>query len=133
MEALFVSFGIVFVAELGDKSQLMALTFAARNKPMPILIGITMATAVVHAFSVVVGALLGATLPTDVINVAAGVAVLGFAAWTVRGDTLDENDAARADRSARSAVLAAAGAFFLAEVRGTIRPLSPGAVEAVAS
>ena len=46
LQAFFVSFGVIFVAELGDKSQLMALTFATRYRPLPILIGITIATAV---------------------------------------------------------------------------------------
>ncbi len=116
VHAFLVSFGIIFVAELGDKSQLMALAFAARYPPAPILVGITVATAVVHAFSVLAGALLGAALPTRPINVVAGLAFLGFAAWTVRGDRLDEADESRAARSARSAVVAAAVAFFLAEL-----------------
>lgn len=116
MRAFLVSFAVIFVAELGDKSQLMALAFAARYRPVPILIGITLATALVHAFSVVAGALLGAALPTDTINLMAGVAFLAFAAWTVRGDRLDEDEAARAERTVRSAVLAAALAFFLAEL-----------------
>lgn len=111
-----VSFGVIFVAELGDKSQLMAMAFAARYRPVPILIGITIATAVVHAFSVIGGALLGAALPTDAINVVAGLAFLGFAAWTLRGDELSDDEAARVDRSTRSAVAAAGGAFFLAEL-----------------
>ena len=106
MEAFFVSFGVIFVAELGDKSQLMALTFSARYKAVPVLIGITIATAVVHAFSVVVGALLGTSIPTQAINIVAGIAFLGFAAWTLRGDTLDDDEAARAERSNRSAILA---------------------------
>ena len=53
--AFAVSFGVVFVAELGDKSQLMALTFATRYRALPVLAGITIATAVVHAVSVAVG------------------------------------------------------------------------------
>src|SRR3954467_13264268 len=84
VEAFFVSFGVIFVAELGDKSQLMALTFSTRASAVPILLGITIATAVVHAFSVIVGALLGASFPTNVINIVAGIAFLGFAAWTLR-------------------------------------------------
>ena len=116
MHAFLVSFGIIFVAELGDKSQLMALAFAARYPALPILVGITAATAVVHAFSVAAGALVGAALPTRPISVVAGVAFLAFAAWTVRGDRLDDEDKARAARSARSAVMAAAVAFFLAEL-----------------
>jgi putative Ca2+/H+ antiporter (TMEM165/GDT1 family) len=116
MHALLVSLGIIFVAELGDKSQLMALTFAARYRPFPILIGITIATAVVHAFSVLVGAALGAAVPTRGITVVAGLAFLGFAAWTLRGDTLDDDEAAKADGNARSAIVAASVAFFLAEL-----------------
>jgi putative Ca2+/H+ antiporter (TMEM165/GDT1 family) len=65
---------------------------------------------------VVVGAVLGAALPTDTINIVAGLAFLVFAAWTLRGDRLDEDEAARADRSTGSAVVAAAVAFFLAEL-----------------
>ena len=116
MHALLISFGIIFVAELGDKSQLMALAFAARYKALPILVGITAATAVVHLFSVGLGAVVGLALPTRPIAIVAGLAFLAFAAWTVRGDRLDDDEAAKADRSNRSAVLAAAGAFFLAEL-----------------
>ena len=116
MESFLVSFGVIFVAELGDKSQLMALAFATRYRTWPILIGITLATAVVHAVSVLVGGLLGAAMPTETINVVAGVAFLGFAVWTIRGDKLDEGEAARADRTTRSVVMAVAVAFFLAEL-----------------
>ena len=116
MHALLVSFGIIFVAELGDKSQLMALTFAARYRAVPVLIGITIATALVHAVSVLIGAVVGASLPTRAISIVAGLAFFAFAAWTLRGDTLDDRDAARADRSDRSAVVAASIAFFLAEL-----------------
>jgi len=116
VHAFLLSFGVIFVAELGDKSQLMALTFSARYKAVPVLIGITIATTVVHAFSVVAGALLGASFPTSAINVVAGVAFLGFAAWTLRGDTLDEAESAKAQRTTRSAIVAASAAFFLAEL-----------------
>lgn len=116
MEAFWLSFGIIFVAELGDKSQLMALAFASRYRALPILVGITIATAAVHAFSVVFGAVVGVALPTSAISVLAGVAFFGFALWTLRGDRLDEDEAARAHRSTRSAIVAASAAFFLAEL-----------------
>jgi len=116
MSAFLLSLGIIFVAELGDKSQLMALAFAARYRAVPILVGITIATAVVHAVSVLVGTVLDVALPTRAISVVAGLAFLGFAAWTLRGDRLDEDEAGRAARSTGSAVVAAAGAFFLAEL-----------------
>jgi Ca2+/H+ antiporter, TMEM165/GDT1 family len=115
-QAFLLSFGVIFVAELGDKSQLMALAFATRYKPLPILIGITIATAVVHAVSVVVGVLIGARIPTDAVNIVAGLAFLGFAWWTWRGDELDDDEAARVERDNRSAIVAASVAFFLAEL-----------------
>lgn len=114
--AFALSFGLIFVAELGDKSQLMALAFAARRRALPVLVGITLATAVVHAASVVAGAALDDRLPTDVVNVASGVAFLGFAAWTLRGDRLSPAERARASTSDRHTVAAVAGAFLLAEL-----------------
>src|SRR6478735_2218647 len=116
MQAFLLSFGVIFVAELGDKSQLMALAFATRYRPVPILIGITIATALVHAVSVFVGAVIGARIPTHAVNIVAGMAFLGFAAWTWRGDELDEDEAAKVDRDTRSAIVAASVAFFLAEL-----------------
>src|SRR3954463_74025 len=116
MHAFLLSFGVIFVAELGDKSQLMALAFAARYRALPILIGITLATALVHAFSVLVGVVVGAAMPTRAISIVAGVAFFGFAAWTLRGDELGDDEAAKADRSTNSAIMAASVAFFLAEL-----------------
>jgi Ca2+/H+ antiporter, TMEM165/GDT1 family len=115
--ALGVSFGAIFAAEMGDKSQLMALTFATRFRALSILIGITIATALVHAVSVGIGAILQLSLPTRAINIAAGLLFLGFAVWTLRGDTLSDADEARAERGGgRSAVATASAAFFLAEL-----------------
>ncbi|HET9900349.1 MAG TPA: TMEM165/GDT1 family protein [Actinomycetes bacterium] len=116
MYALLLSFAVVFIAELGDKSQLMALTFATRFRALPVLIGITVATAVVHAGSVAIGGGLGASLPTTAISVLAALAFFGFAAWTLRGDTLSSHEASKAGRTTRSAVVAVAVAFFLAEL-----------------
>lgn len=114
--ALVLSFGVIFVAELGDKSQLMALAFAARFKALPVLIGITIATTATHAISVGIGSVLGAQLPTDTIAMIAGVAFLLFAGWTLRGDSLDDEESSAAERTTRHAVVAASVAFFLAEL-----------------
>ncbi len=114
--AILLSFGVIFVAELGDKSQLMALAFASRYRALPVLVGITIATAVVHLISVLIGAGLGATLPTGWITLVAGIAFFGFAAWTLRGDELSGDEAGKVNRSAKSAVVAASAAFFLAEL-----------------
>ena len=116
LAATALSFAVVFVAELGDKSQLMALTFATRFRPWPVLIGITVATAVVHLASVGIGYGLGAALPTGWISLVAGLAFLGFGAWTLRGDTLTEVERGRAERATGSAIWAVGIAFFLAEL-----------------
>ena len=114
--ATLVAFGAVFVAEMGDKSQLMALTFATRFRALPILVGIAIATAAVHAVSVVIGAILQISLPTTLILVGAGGLFLGFGAWTLRGDTLSEEERAKAEQAGgRGAVVTASVAFFLAE------------------
>jgi putative Ca2+/H+ antiporter (TMEM165/GDT1 family) len=114
--AFAVSFGVVFVAELGDKSQLMALAFATRYRALPVLVGITLATTAVHLVSVAVGHGLGAALPTGWIALVSAVAFVGFGAWTLRGDRLTAGERAKADRATGSAVVTSAVAFFLAEL-----------------
>ena len=116
LAALVISLGVIFVAELGDKSQLMALTFATRHRTVTVLCGIAIATAVVHLVSVGVGVGLGATLPTGPIGLLAGLAFLAFGAWTIRGDKLTDEEKAKAQRSGNSALWAVGGAFFLAEL-----------------
>jgi len=116
LAALALSFGVIFVAELGDKSQLMALTFATRFRTVPVLIGITIATAVVHLVSVAVGYGLGAALPTGWISLVAALAFFAFGAWTLRGDSLTEDEQGKAERTTRSAIIAVGVSFFLAEL-----------------
>ena len=116
MSALLLSFGVIFFAELGDKSQLMAMTFAARYKFWTVICAITAATALVHLFSVAIGAGVGAALPTRAINVLAALAFIAFGFWTLRGDELSEDEEAKAEKSTRSAFFAVGIAFFLAEL-----------------
>ncbi|MBB5075390.1 TMEM165/GDT1 family protein [Nonomuraea endophytica] len=116
MEAFWISLVAIFVAELGDKSQLMAMTFATRFKAWPVLVGITIATTVVHLLSVAVGGLIGDALPTTAISIAAGIAFLGFALWTLRGDELTDEESKKAQRTTRNAIIAVTVAFFLSEL-----------------
>ena len=118
MYAFLLSTAVIFVAELGDKSQLMAMTFAARYRARDVLIGITVATAAVHLASVAIGAFIGDRFAEsqDAISVVAGLAFLAFAAWTLRGDELSDEEAAKARRSTGTAILAVGVAFFLAEL-----------------
>lgn len=118
MYAFWLSTAVIFVAELGDKSQLMAMTFAARYRARDVLIGITVATAIVHLLSVALGVAFGSVLADrqDVIAIVAGLAFLGFAAWTLRGDELTDEEREKARRSSGAAILAVGAAFFLAEL-----------------
>lgn len=111
-----VSSFAIFVAELGDKSQLMAMTFATRYRTWQVLLGITLATTIVHAGSVALGFSAGNLLPTDWISLVAGLAFLGFAGWTLRGDQLTDAERSKAGQRAGSAVFAVTVAFFLAEL-----------------
>lgn len=81
---ILLSIGIVFLAELGDKSQLMALTFALRYRWWVVLGGIATATAAVHVISVAVGYFLGTALPTRAIAVVAALVFLAVGLWTLR-------------------------------------------------
>jgi putative Ca2+/H+ antiporter (TMEM165/GDT1 family) len=113
--AFWLSCGVVFVAELGDKSQLMALTFATRYRAVLVLIGIAVATALINAISVAVGYGLGLALPTRAFSLVAGLVFLGFAIWTLRGGE-DDDAFEPTSRSSHSVVFAVGSAFLLAEL-----------------
>ncbi|MBW3619468.1 MAG: TMEM165/GDT1 family protein [Actinobacteria bacterium] len=118
LEAFLTALSVVFVAELGDKSQLLTLTFAARYRARPVLIGLVIATATLMAVSVGVGALAGAALPERPLQLVAGVVFLGFAVWTLRDDDADDDADADDDDAtpARSPVATVAAAFALSEL-----------------
>ncbi len=118
MDAFLLSTAVIFVAELGDKSQLMAMTFAARYRVRDVLIGITVATALVHLASVGIGLAVGSAFADyqAAIAVVAGMAFLAFAVWTLRGDELTDEEADKARRSTGAALVAVGTAFFLAEL-----------------
>jgi Ca2+/H+ antiporter, TMEM165/GDT1 family len=115
VESLLAALGLVFIAELGDKTQLVALGFGARHRLAPVITGVVIAYMATNLLSVVVGGLLGATLPTRAIGLGGGVLFLGFAAWTLWNDD-DEEDEEGATTGHRSIVLSVATAMFVAEL-----------------
>jgi putative Ca2+/H+ antiporter (TMEM165/GDT1 family) len=113
--AFWLSFGVVFVAELGDKSQLMALTFATKYRPALVMTGIVAATVLINAISVGVGYGVGLALPTRWISLVAGLFFLGFALWTLRAED-EEDDEVLSRVGSGPVVLTVGSAFLLAEL-----------------
>ena len=102
------------VGELADKSQLLALLLATRYKAWHVLIGIFIATFIVHFFTTLAGQFLGAAIPPGVIPWITGLLFIGFGIWTLRGDTIEDSEAEKGNRF--GPILATTIAFFLAEL-----------------
>ncbi len=114
MEAFWVSLAIVFLAELGDKTQLVALCLASRFNWKIVLLGIFVATLAVHIISVFLGGGVGKILPDEWIKLISGVAFIGFGLWTLKGDKLSEDECQ--NLSGRSPFWLVTTTFFIAEL-----------------
>jgi len=114
VEAFWLSFAMIFLAELGDKTQLVAMCLACRYNARVVLAGVFVATLVVHVFSVLIGGSVGKFLSQDWINLTAGLAFVGFGLWTLRGDEIDDETCGAT--KVRSPFLLVATTFFLAEL-----------------
>jgi Ca2+/H+ antiporter, TMEM165/GDT1 family len=90
MDAFLISLVMVFLAEMGDKTQLIAMALAGRYKPVTVLLGILCATGAAHVLSVVAGGFLGGLLAGPWLQFLAGISFLFFGIWTLRGDKDDE-------------------------------------------
>jgi putative Ca2+/H+ antiporter (TMEM165/GDT1 family) len=114
MEALFTSTAIVALAEIGDKTQLLAILLATRfNKPLPIIFGILVATLANHALAALLGASAAAFLDSPVFRYAIGASFIAMAAWTLIPDKLDDDEA---PKPRFGAFLTTLIAFFLVEM-----------------
>jgi len=114
LEAFLISTGIVALAEIGDKTQLLAFILAAKyRKPWPIILGILVATLANHAFAGALGAWITTLMGPELLRWVLGLSFLGMAVWTLIPDQFDEKDA----RLARFGVFGTTLlAFFLAEM-----------------
>ncbi len=113
MPPFLLALVLVFLAEMGDKTQLVALAFATRYAAQTVLAGVFAATLLVHLFSVVLGELIGLALPVFWVKLSAGAAFVGFGLWTLRGDELEEKEG---PASRFGPVVTVAITFFLAEL-----------------
>ena len=115
MEALLVSTGVVALAEIGDKTQLLAFILAARfKKPVPIILGILVATTINHGLAGAVGAWITATVSPDILRWVLGLSFLGMAIWTLIPDEIEADEAKVAKKL--GVFGATAVTFFLAEM-----------------
>ena len=114
MEAFLISTGIVALAEIGDKTQLLAFILAAKfRKPWPIIWGILAATLFNHSFAGVVGTWLTTLVRPETLRWVLGVSFIAMAIWTLIPDRFDEKDAKFARFGVFGTTLVA---FFLAEM-----------------
>jgi Ca2+/H+ antiporter, TMEM165/GDT1 family len=115
VEALFISTGVVALAEIGDKTQLLAFILAARfRKPLPIIAGILIATLVNHGLAGALGAWITSVVSPEILRWVLGLSFLGMAVWTLIPDKIEEEETRAAQH------LGVFGAtlitFFLAEM-----------------
>ena len=113
--AFTVATVLITLAELGDKTQLLALALATKYRAWQVLIGIFVATLAVHLFSTFAGGLVGDLIPTFWLTLGSGVLFLVFGVWTLRGDDDQDADSATA-RIKFGPIVTVAIAFFLAEL-----------------
>jgi len=115
LEALLVSAGVVALAEIGDKTQLLTLVLAARyRKPWPIVAGIFLATIVNHAIAGAIGAWLTRTVGPDLMRWILATSFIAMAAWMLVPDKIDEEAAAA--RATGGVLVTTTILFFIAEI-----------------
>lgn len=113
-EAFWVSWGSVATAEMGDRTQLLALLLAARyRRPWPIVAGVLCATLVNHGIAGLVGAWLGRRLTPEALSLAVGVSMVAMALWTLKPDKVEEGPVSSSRFGAFAATVVA---FFIAEI-----------------
>ena len=114
MEAFLISTGIVALAEIGDKTQLLAFILAAKfKKPIPIIFGILVATVANHAFAGALGSWITSFLGPETLRWVLGISFLAMAVWTLIPDKFDESEAKLTKAGVFVTTLVA---FFLAEM-----------------
>jgi putative Ca2+/H+ antiporter (TMEM165/GDT1 family) len=116
MGALLLALGVVFVAELGDKTQLVVLTLGARQRIVAAVPALAVTIALLQGIAVSVGATLASVVPDRALEIGAGLLFCGFAVWTWRGANVDDREEEGAGGRSRGGVLGMCVAFFLAEL-----------------
>jgi len=114
--AFIIAFALVLLAELGDKTQLLVLAFAARYRPVHVIVGITISVLVLQLLAVLAGTAAGSVLPEKLVAIVAGLLFIGFGVWTWRAASDDEEEEVAGRRVGLGPVLTVAAGFFVAEL-----------------
>lgn len=104
---------MVVVAEMGDKTQLLAMAMASKFKAKQVMLGVLVATILNHALAVALGSFISKIIPLNIISIVAAISFLLFGLWTLRGDKIDDDEN---KKQKFGPVVTVAIAFFLAEM-----------------
>jgi putative Ca2+/H+ antiporter (TMEM165/GDT1 family) len=114
MHAFWIALFIVFIAEMGDKTQFMTLSFSTRYRTSTVVAGVFLGTLVISLISALLGEALGGALPFFWINLLAGIIFIGFGFWSLRGK--ESKDEKPATQSRLGPLMTIAVTFFVAEL-----------------
>ena len=114
LQELLKAFALIFIAEMGDKTQILAMAFATKFPVKKVLCGIFLGAFVNHALAVILGSYISNFIPIDTIQIAAGFAFVGFSLWTLNSD--DDKDEDEEPKSKFGPVLTVSLAFFIGEL-----------------
>lgn len=113
-QELLKAFILIFIAEMGDKTQILAMAFATKYSVKKVLIGIFIGVLLNHGLAVILGSHIASFIPVDTVKMIAGFAFVGFALWTLKGDV--EDDENQKPKYSLGPVVTVAIAFFIGEL-----------------
>ncbi|HZD60448.1 MAG TPA: TMEM165/GDT1 family protein [Anaerolineae bacterium] len=116
MVSFIASLFLVTVAELGDKTQLLALSFATRYKPAKVITGIFIALLLLQLLAVTVGQVVSDLIPMQYLRIIVGFSFIGFGIWMLKRDEHDEQGKVREGAHSLGAIVTVTVAFFIAEL-----------------
>ncbi|HBG81210.1 TPA: UPF0016 domain-containing protein [candidate division CPR2 bacterium] len=116
MLGFFATFGLIALAELGDKTQLLALSFATKYKQARVILGIGLAILVLQFLAAMLGEKIGNVIPQNYLQLGVGILFIGFGIWSLRKDEDVEKAKDIKERSSFKIILTIALLFFVAEL-----------------
>ena len=116
MLGFFATFGLIALAELGDKTLLLALSFATKYKPARVILGIGLSILILQSLAAALGEKIGSLIPENYLQLGVGILFISFGIWSFRKDENEEKAKDIKEKSAFKIVLTIALLFFLAEL-----------------